>query len=184
MGLAVNLVGIFAFNHGHSHEGGGCGHGHSHGGHDHDHHNENMYGIFLHIIADTLGSAGVIFSTLMIRYFGWHGFDPLASIFIAVLIFGSTVPLISSAASTLLLSLSGNQEYLLRDVLNDISVMNGVAAYSVPRFWADGSRIRGVIHVQYKAGANSSTIKRLVKDRFAKDFITDVFIQVEPEIGC
>ena len=31
VGLIVNLVGIFAFNHGHAH-------GHSHGGHDHHHH--------------------------------------------------------------------------------------------------------------------------------------------------
>lgn len=31
VGLVVNLVGIFAFNHGHAH-------GHSHGGHDHHHH--------------------------------------------------------------------------------------------------------------------------------------------------
>lgn len=30
LGLLVNLVGIYAFQHGHSHGGGG--HGHSHGG--------------------------------------------------------------------------------------------------------------------------------------------------------
>lgn len=39
LGLLVNLVGIYAFNHGggHGHSHGGGGHGHSHGGHGHSH---------------------------------------------------------------------------------------------------------------------------------------------------
>ena len=55
-------------SHGHSHGGGGHDHGHSHaggggggGGHDHGHshsltNNANMKGVFLHVLADTLGS--------------------------------------------------------------------------------------------------------------------------------
>lgn len=38
VGLLVNLVGIFAFNHGHAH-----GHSHDHHGHDHGH-SANMQG--------------------------------------------------------------------------------------------------------------------------------------------
>ncbi|KAJ1981587.1 hypothetical protein H4R34_002011 [Dimargaris verticillata] len=110
-GLVVNLVGIFAFNHGHVH-----GHCHSHSepagsqqhhhdhGHDH-HHDANMQGIFLHILADTMGSVGVIISTLLIQRFGWSGFDPLASILIATLIFLSAVPLVRQAVHQLLLPL-------------------------------------------------------------------------------
>ncbi|POW08243.1 hypothetical protein PSTT_07719 [Puccinia striiformis] len=87
MGLMVNLVGMFATGHHHHH------HGHSHGD-DHDHgHSHNMKGVFLHVMADTLGSVGVIISTLLIERYGWTGFDPIASIFIALLIFASVVPL-------------------------------------------------------------------------------------------
>jgi len=98
LGLVVNLVGILVFNHGHHH---GHSHGHSHGhdctnnngGHDHINHkdhnhnhdhskhhghhhhdhsdNANMKGIYLHVLADTLGSVGVIISTLLINQFGW-----------------------------------------------------------------------------------------------------------------
>ena len=67
LGFLVNLVGIFVFQHGgaghgHSHDGG---HGHSHdGGHGHSHggggRSQIMQGVFLHILADTLGSLGVI----------------------------------------------------------------------------------------------------------------------------
>jgi zinc transporter 5/7 len=47
--------------HGHSHGGGGHDHGHSHGSSQHGHshsltNNANMKGVFLHVLADTLGS--------------------------------------------------------------------------------------------------------------------------------
>lgn len=76
LGLLVNIVGIFAFDHGgaHGHAGHSHGddHGHCHGhGHDHDHgHNPLMEGMLLHIISDALGSVGVIISSLLIEYFG------------------------------------------------------------------------------------------------------------------
>merc|ERR1712150_13870 len=73
LGFLVNLVGIFVFQHGgaghgHSHDGG---HGHSHdGGHGHSHgggggRSQIMQGVFLHILADTLGSVGVIVSAIL-----------------------------------------------------------------------------------------------------------------------
>lgn len=43
-------------------------------------------GIFLHILADTLGSVGVIISSILIQNFGWMMADPVCSMFIAVLI--------------------------------------------------------------------------------------------------
>src|SRR5271168_871779 len=93
----------------------------SHGGHSHDHHhhNSNMHGIFLHVLADTLGSVGVIISTLLIRHFNWSGFDPLASILIALLILASTIPLLRTTATSLLLTNPSEKEYLYREVLGD-----------------------------------------------------------------
>ncbi|KAJ9489188.1 hypothetical protein VN97_g4119 [Penicillium thymicola] len=129
-GLAVNLVGIFSFEHGHAH------HGHDHG-HDHSHGNENMHGIFLHILADTLGSVAVVISTILVHYSGWAGYDPLASCFIAILIFASAVPLVSSTAKTLLLTLPADTEYNLRETLAGVSTLRGVVSYTVPKFWLD-----------------------------------------------
>lgn len=130
LGLLVNLVGIFAFEHGH--------HGHSHGeGHDHDHGNENMHGIFLHILADALGSVAVVGSTALIHFFGWSGFDPLASCMIAILIFVSAIPLVISTSKTLLLSLPGDVEYSIRDALGGLNTVRGVVGYTVPKFWLD-----------------------------------------------
>jgi solute carrier family 30 (zinc transporter), member 5/7 len=161
LGLAVNLVGIMAFEHGHGHGGhdnSHGGHAHSHAGHahahsahstsssasvakpekSHHHHGgDNMYGIYLHIMADALGSVAVVISTLCVRYFGWSGFDPLASCAIAVLIFASAVPLVFSSGKKLLLSLPGDVEYTLRDILAGVSTVRGVVGYTVPKFWLD-----------------------------------------------
>ncbi|EGE06920.1 CDF zinc transporter [Trichophyton equinum CBS 127.97] len=131
LGLVVNMVGIFAFDHAH--------HGHGHAGHDHDHGhgNENMHGIFLHILADALGSVAVVSSTVLVHFFGWSGFDPIASCLIAILIFVSAIPLVISTSKTLLLALPADVEYSLRDTLAGVSVMRGVVGYTVPKFWLD-----------------------------------------------
>ncbi|GBN64700.1 putative zinc transporter protein DDB_G0291141 [Araneus ventricosus] len=111
LGFLVNLVGIFAFQHGHGHSHGGDDHGHSHGsshnhehgphGHGHSHgyskdckdedqpnpgNSQIMHGVFLHILADTLGSVGVIVSAILMSQFGWMIADPICSMFIATLI--------------------------------------------------------------------------------------------------
>jgi solute carrier family 30 (zinc transporter), member 5/7 len=163
IGLGVNMVGILAFEHGHAHGHGGhehshAGHSHSHHGHSHSHSNhltssstsatkpghghnhyggDNMYGIYLHILADALGSVAVVVSTLCVRYFGWSGFDPLASCAIAILIFASAVPLVFGSGKKLLLSLPGDVEYTLRDILAGVSTIRGVVGYTAPKFWLD-----------------------------------------------
>ena len=60
-------------------------------------------GVFLHVLADTLGSVGVIISTVLIENFGWKIADPICSLFIASLIFLSVLPLVKETALILLL---------------------------------------------------------------------------------
>ncbi len=141
LGLAVNLVGVLAFEHGHGH---GHSHGHGHAGHDHS--SENMQGIYLHIMADALGSLAVVVSTILVRFTGWSGFDPLASCMIAILIFASAIPLVYSSATILLLSLDSNIEYNLRDILAGVSGLRGVVGYTVPKFWLDSTEKKDAAH--------------------------------------
>ena len=108
---------------------------HAHGHHDHG--SENMQGIYLHIMADALGSVAVVVSTLLVKATGWSGFDPIASFIIGVLIFISTVPLLMSTTKILLLSLNSDVEYNLRDILSGVSDIRGVVGYTVPRFWLE-----------------------------------------------
>jgi len=54
----------------------------------------NVQGIYLHILADALGSIGVIFSSILIKYYNLIIADPICSAIISVLIVLSVVPLI------------------------------------------------------------------------------------------
>ncbi|WPK24149.1 hypothetical protein PUMCH_001411 [Australozyma saopauloensis] len=221
LGLLVNIVGIFAFNHGHH----GHSHGHSHGGisqadhgsehkaselghshshshshsHTHSHEqshsekhetshsnedcegmNDNMRGIFLHIMADTLGSVGVVISTILTTIFKWQGFDPVASIAIAVLIFVSAGPLMSSTASTLLLKLDNKKESVIRNCLNDLTTIRGIKSFSTPRFWAKGSGLTGYIHIQVYRGENISNLRAQCQ-RVFKSHNVEAMIQMEKD---
>lgn len=222
LGLLVNIVGIFAFNHGHSHSHSHShSHAHSHAhsdahsehsqshsehlhphsqphtdthSHSHtstsqpDNHiesgscdssmNDNMRGIFLHILADTLGSVGVVILTILTRFFSWQGFDPVASIIIALLIFFSALPLMKSTASTLLLKLDTTKEATIRSALNDIASIKGVKSFSTPRFWSSENTLQGYLHVQIYRGENSVYLRRQCVDVFRKHKV-EAMIQME-----
>ncbi|KAF4984848.1 hypothetical protein FZEAL_1 [Fusarium zealandicum] len=196
LGLLVNLVGMMAF--GHHHHGHDHDHGHSHdqshthggqacGGHSHSHDNENMHGIYLHILADTLGSASVIVSTVLTSFWGWAGWDPLASCLIAVLIFASSKPLVYSSAKRLLLSIPEDTEYNLRNSLGGILQQRGVVGYSSPKFWRDdhsasasGGKLLGIVHVVAARGAAMEDVRNRVREYLLKEGI-DVVVQVERE---
>jgi len=162
--------------HTHSHA-----HGHSHSHHDHG--NENMQGIFLHVLADTLGSVAVVISTILIHFYGWSGFDPLASCFIAIAIFASAVPLVTSSARTLLLTVPADTEYDLREALAGLSNLRGVAGYAVPKFWLEegGNRkVLGVVHVIAGKIADMEDVKERAV-AFLRGKNMDVLVQVERE---
>ena len=62
-----------------------------------------ILGVFLHVLADTLGSVGVIISSFLIEQFGWRIADPICSLFISILIFTSVLPLVKETSLILLL---------------------------------------------------------------------------------
>ncbi|KAL1838094.1 hypothetical protein VTJ49DRAFT_3025 [Mycothermus thermophilus] len=113
-------------HHGHSHDEKKHDHGHAHSHSHHSHDNENMHGIYLHVLADTLGSAAVIASTILTHFWRWPIWDPLASFLIALLILLSALPLVRSSARRLLLTVPPEVEYGLRDTLSGITGLRGV----------------------------------------------------------
>ncbi|KAL9026474.1 MAG: hypothetical protein Q9196_004866 [Gyalolechia fulgens] len=151
--------------------------------HHHGHDNENMQGIYLHVLADTLGSVAVVISTLLIHFYGWSGFDPLASCLIAILIFASAIPLVKSTAKKLLLTIPGDVEFDLREALAGVSALKGVVGYAAPKFWLDGGEDRkviGVIHVTAAKGVDMEDLKNRVVD-FLRSKDMNVIVQVERE---
>lgn len=168
LGLLVNLVGIYAFQHGHGHShGGGGGHGHSHGGggggdhgHSHSNHLDNhsdhshnnhghshdvqqvtgsnsqiMRGVYLHILADTLGSVGVIISAVLMQMFGWMRADPICSMFIAVLIAMSVLSLIRESVMILMQRQPTTIDRALPQCYQKVTGLAGVYSVQEPHFW-------------------------------------------------
>jgi len=114
-----------------------------------------MRGVFLHVMADTLGSVGVIISTLLIQFYGWTGFDPIASLFIAILIAASVVPLVVDAGKVLCLDVT-DHDVAISKALAELSSISGLASYTLPRFWPkDSSSLVGSIHIQLSPSAAS-----------------------------
>lgn len=74
--------------------------------------------VFLHILADTLGSVGVIVSAVLMRMFDWMIADPICSIFIAVLIALSVFSLISESVVILMQRQPRQLDNLLPDCYN------------------------------------------------------------------
>ncbi|KAI0296031.1 cation efflux family-domain-containing protein [Russula brevipes] len=124
-------------------------HSHVHGsGHSREGHSHNMRGLFLHVMADTLGSVGVIVSTLLIQFYGWTGFDPIASIFIALLIAASVVPLVIDTGKVLALDVAQRADSITQ-ALDELASVEGLASYTEPQFWPkDAGSLIGSLHVQ------------------------------------
>ena len=61
-----------------------------------------MRGVFLHILADTLGSIGLIVSSIFVQKFGYNLADPICSVVISLLILSSVLPLLRSSSAILL----------------------------------------------------------------------------------
>ncbi|KAF9787328.1 cation efflux protein [Thelephora terrestris] len=130
-------------------------HDHSHAHDSHEGHSHNMRGVFLHVMADTLGSVGVIISTILIRFYGWTGFDPIASLFIAILIAASVVPLVIDTGRILALDVS-EKDTSIESALKELGTVEGLASFTYPRFWPkDSSSMIGSIHLQLALSASS-----------------------------
>ena len=80
-------------------------------------------GVFLHVVADTMGSVGVILSSILIEQFGWHIADPLCSLFIASLIFISVLPLLKESSRVLLLRTPEDLERTVGSAFNKVQVL-------------------------------------------------------------
>ena len=65
----------------------------------------------MHVLADALGSVGVIISSVLIKYYDIQIADPICSSIISILIIFSVAPLIKSSSETLLLKSPVSKEY-------------------------------------------------------------------------
>ncbi|CAJ1935625.1 unnamed protein product [Sphenostylis stenocarpa] len=151
-----------------------------HKGHGHHHIDHNMEGIFLHVLADTLGSVGVVISTLLIKYKGWLIADPACSIFISILIVSSVIPLLKNSAEVLLQRVPRAQEHELKDALANVLKIKGV--YGIQKFhsWSfTNTDVIGTLHLHLSTDTDKTSAKSQVLHLLHNAGIKDVTLQVE-----
>jgi len=192
LGFIVNLVGIFVFQHGgpgghgHSHDGG---HGHSHdGGHGHGHsqgkkdgeRSQIMQGVFLHILADTLGSVGVIVSAILMQLFGWMIADPVCSIFIAILIALSVGSLVADSVAILMQRSPKALDQSLPDAYQKVRQLEGVQGVQETHFWTLCSNYYcGGLKLEVSANADAKYIVSHTQMIFRSINVTQLYVHLD-----
>ncbi|XP_021909910.1 metal tolerance protein 12-like isoform X2 [Carica papaya] len=139
-----------------------------------------MEGIFLHVLADTMGSIGVVISTLLIKYKGWVVADPACSIFISVLIVSSVIPLLRNSAEILLQRVPRTYEQDLKEAINDIMKINGVRGIQNLHVWSfTNTDVVGTLHVHVSAESDHGSTKLQVSHILRDAGIKDLTLQIE-----
>jgi len=175
IGLVVNIVGVGCFHEYHvahiDESGDDCECCVTDGTQD------NMKGVFLHILADTLSSVGVVVSSFLIKYKGWLIADPLCSIFISFLIIMSVRPLMEKTTRTLVQQAPADDMGLL---LKEILALPSVQGVRDPHFWtvAGGSSVCS-LRMLVELEASEQQVLACATKLCRKRGYRDIAIQVE-----
>ncbi|KAJ3109788.1 hypothetical protein HDU97_000018 [Phlyctochytrium planicorne] len=140
-------------------------------------------GMFLHVLADTLGSVGVIISCILINLYGWTWADPFASLFIAVLILGSIWPLLVESTCVLLQRIPQSILGKTAEAFRRLQLVEGVVGFSQPHFWeiCHGKNV-GSIKIQVREGTNMDRTRIQVVGLFREYDIHDMVVQIEQDV--
>merc|ERR1719466_192823 len=154
---------------------------HAHG-HSHDASNMNMRGVFLHVMADALGSVVVIISAVIMWQTDWEYklyVDPGLSILLVMLILRSVWPLLIESALILLQTVPTHiQVDSLQQKL--MSKVDGILAVHEFHIWQlAGDRIIASAHVRCLNLAQYMTVAERVKEFFHNEGIHSTTIQPE-----
>jgi cobalt-zinc-cadmium efflux system protein len=171
--------------------------------HAHKEENINVRGAFLHVMADSLGSVGVLAAGFIIMMTGWTVIDPLISLAICLLILWSSWGIISDSVHMLLLGVPRHIDY--REVENAIlghegvcclydlhiwSIASGQEAASAHVVIAEGFSAKEkllediVEHLKKKFGINHSTIQ-LEESHKIKETLAGAVCRIDhPEKTC
>lgn len=138
----------------------------------------NAEGAFLHMLADTLVSVGVLVSGFVISYTGWYVIDPIISLVIVVVILFSTWHLLSQS---LRLSLDGIPENIdISKVKNDITSLSHVEDVHHVHVWAISTEESALTaHVVVDCNENMEEVKHRIREKLSEDGITHATLELE-----
>jgi zinc transporter 1 len=150
----------------------------------------NMHGVFLHVLADALGSIVVIISALLIKFVPhdptdvkhWTSYiDPTLSIIIVTIITISTIPLFKETSYILLQTIPRHIEInqIKAQLLENVPEINGIHELHVWRL--TNEKIIASAHLNRKNLSNYMSVADKVQKFFHSIGIHSITIQYECE---
>uniref|UniRef100_A0A8C6UBY5 Zinc transporter n=1 Tax=Neogobius melanostomus TaxID=47308 RepID=A0A8C6UBY5_9GOBI len=184
--------------HGHSHDSHDLHekHSHSHGGHGHSHddhqcHDEPLtpgkgsskqilQGVLLHIIADTLGSVGVIISAILMQKYDLMIADPICSMLISLLIGVSVVPLLKESIGILMQRTPPSLDHALPECYQRVQQLQGVYNLQDPHFWTLCTDVYiGTIKLLIAPDADTRWIQSQTHNIFTQAGVRQLYVQID-----
>ena len=159
-GLAINLLGLAIL----------------HGGRSE---NLNVHGAWLHLLTDALGSVAALVAGGLVWWFSWNWADPVASIFIGLLVIYSSWDLLRQAIAILMESTPRHLD--VDQVRSAIMSTSGVMGVHDLHIWTITSGMESLsAHVLLATGHEPARaledLRQILHERFHIDHIT---IQIE-----
>ena len=146
----------------------------------------NVEGAYLEVLADTLGSVGVIIAAVLLELFGWTWIDPVVGAAIGLWILPRTWRLGSQAVRILLQAAPPGLD--LSAIRQDLESLSGVEGVHDLHVWTLTSEMENAsAHLVVREGADTHGVldqaREVLQDRY---HIAHATLQVEPSDhrGC
>jgi cobalt-zinc-cadmium efflux system protein len=146
----------------------------------------NVEGAYVEVLADTLGSVGVVVAAVVLQITGWTWVDPAAAVAIGLFILPRTWRLGASAVRVLIQAAPPHVD--MGAVRADLADLDGVLDVHDLHVWTLTSEMETAsVHLMVDVGADSHGVldqaRHLLQERYAIDHAT---LQVEPadHSGC
>ena len=149
-------------------------------------HSMNVEGAFQHVLADLLGSVGVVISAIFVLTLGWVIVDPILSVVIAVLIVWSSHRLMTTVLQVLLEGVPRHID--VYKLCSDIEEVEGVTIIHDVHVWTITSGSEAfTAHLLVEPSFDGNEIRRILEhiqeithDQYGIDHVT---IQVEQSVA-
>lgn len=140
----------------------------------------NIRGAYLEVLADTVGSVGVLAAGAVMLLFGWHYADPIVAIAIGLFVFPRTVTLARQALRILVQAAPAHVD--VAAVKAGLESIEGVTEVHDVHVWTLTSGMEvGSAHLCVNAGCNPATVLNQARELLASQHgLAHFTVQVEP----
>lgn len=144
-------------------------------------HQINMHTVVLNVFANTISSLSVLLTSCVVHFKGWMVMDSLATLFIAVFIAQSALPLMKQSGRILLQSTPLALKHTLQKIMREAATLEGVLECHEEHFWAMAPGVYvATLCVRARSDADEQAIL-LEVHKMLSPFITHLTIQVEKD---